>query len=67
VLGYAFSASLHTDVVETALRRAVTFRNPATGATSGVIFHADYAEVSVMPRFLVFGLVVRGVGSDSSA
>jgi transposase InsO family protein len=41
VLGYAFSASLHTDVVETALRRAVTFRNPATGATSGVIFHAD--------------------------
>ena len=26
VLGYAFSDSLHTDLVETALRRAVTFR-----------------------------------------
>lgn len=38
VLGYAFSESLHTDVVETALRRAVIFRD---GDTSGVIFHAD--------------------------
>lgn len=38
VLGYAFSDSLHTDLVETALRRAVTFRE---GDTSGVIFHAD--------------------------
>lgn len=38
VVGYAFSDSLHTDVVETALRRAVTFRD---GDTSGVIFHAD--------------------------
>ena len=27
VIGYAFSPSLHTDVVETALRRAVTFRD----------------------------------------
>ena len=41
VLGYAFSQSLHTDVVETALRRAVSFRDPATGSTEGVIFHAD--------------------------
>lgn len=41
VLGYAFSDSLHTDLVETALRRAVTFRDPATGVTDGVIFHAD--------------------------
>lgn len=41
VIGYAFSDSLHTDVVETALRRAVTFRDPATGPTAGVIFHAD--------------------------
>lgn len=41
VLGYAFSASLHTDVVEDALRRAVTFRHRATGPTAGVIFHAD--------------------------
>ena len=41
VIGYAFSDSLHTDVVETALRRAVTFRDPATGDTSGVILHAD--------------------------
>lgn len=38
VLGYAFSDSLHTDVVEDALRRAVTFRE---GDTTGVIFHAD--------------------------
>ena len=38
VIGYAFSDSLHTDVVETALRRAVTFRD---GDTTGVIFHAD--------------------------
>ncbi len=38
VIGYAFSDSLHTDVVETALRRAVTFRD---ANTTGVIFHAD--------------------------
>lgn len=38
VVGYAFADSLHTDVVETALRRAVTFRD---ADTSGVIFHAD--------------------------
>ena len=41
VLGYAFSDSLHTDVVETALRRAVAFRDPTTGPTAGVIVHAD--------------------------
>ncbi len=41
VLGYAFAESLHTDVVETALRRAVTFRDPVTGSTSRAIFHAD--------------------------
>ena len=41
VLGYAFSDSLHTDIVETALRRAVTFRDAATGPTAGVILHAD--------------------------
>ena len=41
VLGYGFSDSLHTDVVETALRRAVAFRDPATGPTAKVIFHAD--------------------------
>ncbi len=41
VIGYAFADSLHTDVVETALRRAVTFRDVATGSTAGVIFHAD--------------------------
>ena len=38
VIGYAFADSLHTDVVETALRRAVTFRGLET---TGVIFHAD--------------------------
>lgn len=41
VLGYAFSDTLHTDVVESALRRAVAFRDPATGTTDGVVFHAD--------------------------
>ena len=41
VIGYAFSDSLHTDVVEDALRRAVSFRDRATGSTEGVIFHAD--------------------------
>lgn len=38
VLGYAFADSLHTDIVERALRRAVCFRD---GPTAGVIFHAD--------------------------
>nr|WP_097186262.1 IS3 family transposase [Ornithinimicrobium cerasi] len=38
VIGYAFADSLHTDVVESALRRAVTFRE---GDTTGTIFHAD--------------------------
>lgn len=38
VIGYDFADSLHTDVVETALRRAVTFRD---GHTIGVILHAD--------------------------
>ena len=41
VIGYGFAESLHTDVVEAALRRAVTFRDPATGTTAKVIFHAD--------------------------
>lgn len=41
VIGYAFADTLHTDLVETALRRAVSFRDPATGQTAGVIFHAD--------------------------
>ena len=38
VIGYAFADNLHTDLVESALRRAVTFRE---GDTAGVIFHAD--------------------------
>lgn len=41
VIGYAFADTLHTDLVETALRRAVTFRDPSTPLTRGVIFHAD--------------------------
>lgn len=41
VIGYAFAATLHTDVVETALRRAVALRDPCTGPTAKVIFHAD--------------------------
>lgn len=41
VIGYAFADTLHTDLVETALRRAVSFRHPAAGTTAGVIFHAD--------------------------
>src|SRR5664280_1864974 len=40
VLGYAFSASLHTDLVESALQRAVLFRDPPLGL-DGVVFHAD--------------------------
>ena len=38
VIGYAFADDLHTDVVESALRRAVTFRD---ADTTGTIFHAD--------------------------
>jgi transposase InsO family protein len=41
VLGYAFADNLHTDLVESALRRAVTFRDPASGSTRQVVFHAD--------------------------
>ncbi|WP_109395684.1 IS3 family transposase [Mycolicibacterium brumae] len=41
VLGYAFAETLHTDVVEAALRRAHLFRDPATGPMERVIFHAD--------------------------
>ncbi|MGC5249655.1 IS3 family transposase [Gordonia sp. DT219] len=41
VIGYAFSDTLHTDLVETAFRNAFTFRDPATGPTTRVIFHAD--------------------------
>lgn len=41
VVGYAFADTLHTDLVETALRRAVAFRDPETGSTAGVICHAD--------------------------
>ena len=44
VLGYAFSDSLHTDVVEQALRRAVLFRAPPIDDgpfEDRVIFHAD--------------------------
>lgn len=38
VIGYAFADCLHTDVAESALRRAVTFRE---ADTAGVVFHAD--------------------------
>jgi transposase InsO family protein len=38
VLGWAIAETLHTDVVERALRRAVTMRGRAV---DGVIFHAD--------------------------
>lgn len=41
VIGYAFSDSLHTDVVETAFRNAMMFRESDTGPTERVIFHAD--------------------------
>ena len=37
-LGAMLAESLHTDLVESALRRAVRFRD---GDTTGVIFHAD--------------------------
>jgi len=41
VIGYAFADSLHTDLVEQALRRAVLFRDDPHWAPAGVIFHAD--------------------------
>lgn len=41
VIGYACADSLHTDLVETAVRNAMSFRDPVTGSTDGVIFHAD--------------------------
>jgi len=42
VLGHAFADSLHTDVVEQALRRAALFREPQpAGGEDSVIFHAD--------------------------
>uniref|UniRef100_UPI003F861571 IS3 family transposase n=1 Tax=Gordonia oryzae TaxID=2487349 RepID=UPI003F861571 len=41
VIGYAFSDSLDTDLVETAFRNAFAFRNPEAGSTRCVIFHAD--------------------------
>lgn len=41
VIGYAFSDSLDTDVVETAFRNAISFRESETGSTTNVIFHAD--------------------------
>ena len=41
VIGYAFADTLHTDLVEQALRRAVLFREASTGSTAGTVFHAD--------------------------
>ncbi|WP_353650839.1 IS3 family transposase [Nakamurella sp. A5-74] len=41
VLRYAFADRLHTDVVESAMRRVVMFRDPATGSTFRTTFHAD--------------------------
>lgn len=41
VLGYAFADSLHTDLVETAVRNAHSFRDMATGPIARVILHAD--------------------------
>ena len=51
VLGYAFSDSSHTDVVETALRRAVAFRDHHR-AHGGVIVHADRAVSTPAPSWL---------------
>lgn len=59
VIGYAFSASLHTDVVQAALRRAIAFRDPATGPTIGVIFHVDYADTGLTPTAAVNTLPSR--------
>ena len=46
VIGYAFSPSLHTDVVETALRRAVTFRDglEPTHHDAGIVDHDQDAH-----------------------
>ena len=73
VLGYAFADNLHTDLVESALRRAVTFRDRATGETDKVIFHADskYARCRVFPGFVTLTpidpRVYRGVGGVLAA
>jgi transposase InsO family protein len=63
VVGWAIAEHMRASLVCDALRMA----HDGGYLTPGAVFHSDYAEVSVMPRFLVFGLVVRGVGSDSSA
>jgi transposase InsO family protein len=46
VVGWALADTLHTDVVELALRNAVASRRP----NPKVIFHSDYAEPCVKPR-----------------
>ena len=65
VLGYAFADNLHTDVVETALRRAVSFRGAHAGSTHGVIFHADRGCQGGF-NWLSQHLVIREVFSGSS-
>ena len=66
IVGFAVGEHHDADLSVAALQMAVAVHGGKEQVT-GVVFHSDYAEVSVMPRFLVFGLVVRGVGSDSSA
>jgi transposase InsO family protein len=63
VVGWAIAEHMRASLVCDAMRMA----HDGGYLTPGAVFHSDYAEVSVMPWFLVFGLVVRGVGSDSSA
>jgi transposase InsO family protein len=46
VVGWAAADHMRTDLIEHALRDAVTSRRPGPG----VIFHSDYAEPSVKPR-----------------
>ncbi len=41
MLGYTLADTLHTDVVASALRLAVTFREAHTGPAARVAFHAN--------------------------
>ena len=47
VIGWAIEDHMRADLVEDALRMAVTLRRQLPGK---VVFHADYAEVGVKPR-----------------
>ena len=63
-LGWALDDHMRTELVTTAVDRAVFTRG---GRCRGTILHSDYAEVCVKPRFCGDGVVSCGVLVDSSA